>query len=230
MKIALEHANCSLDSNEVPIAALLFHEPSGKILGKSHNMTNETLNGTTHAEFQLYNTIMELQPDKHLQLWKESVLVVTVEPCIMCASLLDQLGVKTVVFGCGNDRFGGNGSVFRIQRKYKVIPGVLDKDAIRLLRKFYIRENDLSPNQIGKKLRILKLDDFPILDYKKYIDYEDFISQWGVESGFMWKDNIPLEFNEKGELIIIKKSHKVHINDEEEEETKEVSLPKRVHL
>lgn len=209
MKKALEYAECSLSSNEVPIAALLFHEPSGKILGTSHNLTNETLNGTSHAEFQLYDTIRQLYPHKHLQLWMESILVVTVEPCIMCASLLDQLNVKKVVFGCANDRFGGNGSVFRIQKSYKAIPGVLDREAIGLLRKFYIRENDSSPNQISKKQRILKLDEFPVLDYKKYIDYEDFINEWGNNNGFIWEENLPLEFNENNGDLITKRVHQV---------------------
>lgn len=41
-------------------------------------------------------------------------LYVTVEPCIMCASALRQIGIRHVYFGCGNDKFGGNGSVFNI--------------------------------------------------------------------------------------------------------------------
>ncbi|KAK0612369.1 hypothetical protein B0T17DRAFT_404807 [Bombardia bombarda] len=44
----------------------------------------------------------------------ESVLYVTVEPCVMCASLLRQLGIKKVYFGAVNDKFGGTGGVFRI--------------------------------------------------------------------------------------------------------------------
>lgn len=44
----------------------------------------------------------------------ESILYVTVEPCIMCASLLRQLGIKKVYFGAVNDKFGGTGGVFSI--------------------------------------------------------------------------------------------------------------------
>ncbi|KAK4215885.1 putative tRNA-specific adenosine deaminase [Rhypophila decipiens] len=46
----------------------------------------------------------------------ECVLYVTVEPCIMCASLLRQLGIKKVYFGAVNDKFGGTGGVFRIHK------------------------------------------------------------------------------------------------------------------
>ncbi|KOS22259.1 tRNA-specific adenosine deaminase 2 [Escovopsis weberi] len=45
---------------------------------------------------------------------KESILYVTVEPCVMCASLLRQLGIKKVYFGAVNDKFGGTGGVFSI--------------------------------------------------------------------------------------------------------------------
>ncbi|KAK4150951.1 hypothetical protein C8A00DRAFT_45746 [Chaetomidium leptoderma] len=46
----------------------------------------------------------------------ECILYVTVEPCVMCASLLRQLGVKKVYFGAVNDKFGGTGGVFRIHK------------------------------------------------------------------------------------------------------------------
>ena len=45
---------------------------------------------------------------------KECILYVTVEPCVMCASLLRQLGIKKVYFGAVNDKFGGTGGVFSI--------------------------------------------------------------------------------------------------------------------
>jgi tRNA-specific adenosine deaminase 2 len=47
----------------------------------------------------------------HSKLLGGCTLYVTCEPCIMCASALSLLGLKRVVFGCPNDKFGGNGSV-----------------------------------------------------------------------------------------------------------------------
>ena len=44
----------------------------------------------------------------------ETTLYVTVEPCIMCASALRQMGIKEVYYGCDNDRFGGCGSVLGV--------------------------------------------------------------------------------------------------------------------
>ena len=48
----------------------------------------------------------------------ETDLYVTVEPCIMCASALRQYNVRAVYYGCGNDRFGGNGGVLNIHSEY----------------------------------------------------------------------------------------------------------------
>ena len=54
---------------------------------------------------------------------RESILYVTVEPCVMCASLLRQLGIKKVYFGAVNDKFGGTGGVFSIHaNSYPIRP------------------------------------------------------------------------------------------------------------
>ncbi|KAI0434804.1 hypothetical protein F5Y09DRAFT_294859 [Xylaria sp. FL1042] len=52
----------------------------------------------------------------------ECVLYVTVEPCVMCASLLRQLAIKKVYFGAVNDKFGGTGGVFRVHMNSKPVP------------------------------------------------------------------------------------------------------------
>lgn len=56
----------------------------------------------------------------------ECVLYVTVEPCVMCASLLRQLNIKKVYFGAVNDKFGGTGGVFRVHMNSK--PVAIPKD------------------------------------------------------------------------------------------------------
>ena len=47
-----------------------------------------------------------------------TTLYVTTEPCLMCASALRQIGIQRVVFGAGNERFGGNGTVLPIHSRY----------------------------------------------------------------------------------------------------------------
>lgn len=75
-------------------------------------------------------------------------LYVTVEPCIMCASALRQYGIRAVYFGCLNDRFGGCGGVMSVHADSSVDPpfpvfgGLFREEAIMLLRRFYVQEND----------------------------------------------------------------------------------------
>lgn len=93
---------------------------------------------------------------------RECTLYVTVEPCVMCASLLRQLGIKKVFFGAVNDKFGGTGGVFSIHKNPSPLDGEIDAprgdggsvelgyeaeggwgrdDAVGLLRRFYVQEN-----------------------------------------------------------------------------------------
>jgi tRNA-specific adenosine deaminase 2 len=99
-------------------------------------------------------------------IFPETDLYVTVEPCIMCAAALRQLGIRRVYFGCGNDRFGGNGTVLALNSDhhedyppYEVVSGIFRKEAIILLRSFYIQENDHAPEPKKKCNRVLKIDD-----------------------------------------------------------------------
>ncbi|KAG6021264.1 hypothetical protein E4U40_005434 [Claviceps sp. LM458 group G5] len=64
----------------------------------------------------LYPYGQKFHPDARVsrEILRECILYVTVEPCVMCASLLRQLGIKKVYFGAVNDKFGGTGGVFSI--------------------------------------------------------------------------------------------------------------------
>lgn len=131
-------------------------------------------------------------------IFEETDLYVTVEPCVMCASALRQLNIRSVYFGCANDRFGGCGSVMNInsdegiERPYRAYPGFYREEAIMLLRKFYIQENEKAPTPKGKKSRELKTEFLP-LDYSKYVESEDeFIKLYGKEQLHIYRDSLKL--------------------------------------
>jgi tRNA-specific adenosine deaminase 2 len=146
------------------------------------NETNRTLNGTRHAEFVAIAGILSKNPIKILN---ETDLYVTVEPCVMCASMLRQYGIRAVYFGCWNERFGGTGGVLNIHSEYVIalqsrcyltliIPspsidkpypvtgGIFREEAIMLLRKFYVQENEKAPEPKQKKTRELKTEILPM--------------------------------------------------------------------
>ncbi len=108
MQIALHQARVALDQGEVPVGCCIVRD--GEVIAKSHNLTVQSKNATTHCEI---NCIRQLSKDNSKVL-KGATLYVTVEPCIMCAYALVLAGIEKVVYGCDNDKFGGNGSVLSI--------------------------------------------------------------------------------------------------------------------
>jgi tRNA-specific adenosine deaminase 2 len=105
---------------------------------------------------------------RSLDVFSSCELFVTCEPCIMCASALANVGIKRVVFGCKNDRFGGCGSLLHLHlpeegdavvcarqevqsQGYSITSGVLETDAIKLLQSFYDRENFHAPDEKRKE-------------------------------------------------------------------------------
>ncbi|KAJ9496021.1 tRNA(adenine34) deaminase [Exophiala xenobiotica] len=157
MRQAIEVAEEALAGGETPVACVLVY--NGAVVARGMNDTNRSLNGTRHAEFLAISEFLSKFPASKL---READLYVTVEPCIMCASALRQYGIRCVYYGCGNDRFGGNGSVLAVhsdkglEAGYKSYGGIFRKEAIMLLRRFYIQENENAPNPRAKGNRELK--------------------------------------------------------------------------
>lgn len=131
--------------------------------------------GVRHAEFTGIDKILEKYD---ASVFQETDLYVTVEPCLMCAAALRQLGIRAVFFGCANDRFGGCGSVFRINSdpivdpSFRAYPGFLREEAIMLLRQFYLQENEKAPTPKTKKSRELKTGFLP-LELEKFYSNDE---------------------------------------------------------
>ncbi|KZF22700.1 cytidine deaminase-like protein [Xylona heveae TC161] len=159
---ALAMAELAISNDETPVGCVFVH--NGEIIGRGMNDTNRSLNGTRHAEFVAIEAILRDHP---LEIFQETDLYVTVEPCIMCASGLRQYGIRSVYFGCANDRFGGTGGVLNIHSDFNLDPpyfvqgGIFREEAIMLLRKFYIQENEKAPEPRPKKNRELKTEIAP---------------------------------------------------------------------
>ena len=122
---------------------------------------------TLHAEFDAINKLLPeneqvLDPTQLVchNLLKGCVLYVTVEPCLMCAWALRLLSISKVYYGASNPRFGGNGSVLCLNdalescskdgkgyessilsHGYESFPGLLEQEAIEILKHFYDQEN-----------------------------------------------------------------------------------------
>ncbi|KAI0346953.1 cytidine deaminase-like protein [Trametopsis cervina] len=167
MRVAMEMAEEALAAGEVPVGCVFVRE--GRAIAKARNRTNELRNATRHAELEAIDEIFAdktLTPHTQSYPLSETTLYVTVEPCIMCASALRQLGIKEVFYGCGNDRFGGCGSVLGVNGTvdhprhppYKAMGGYAREEAIMVLRRFYVTENVNAPMPKSKANRVLKME------------------------------------------------------------------------
>lgn len=188
MRSAVRLARFALDHGETPVACVFVHGPSGQVVAYGMNYTNESQSGIAHAEFMGIEQLREIfgGGEELVRVMREVVVYVTVEPCVMCASALKQLEVGKVVFGCANERFGGNGTVLRVNgdsctsgRGYLVVPGILRREAIMLLRYFYVRSNERAPKPRNKAERRLDREAFPALPWDRYIGRESFVEEFG---------------------------------------------------
>ena len=161
MDKALEKAEESLKKGEVPVGCLFIYE--NKIVASGSNTVNETRNATRHAELNCIDDVLVFCHENNYnykEVFKNIDVVVTVEPCIMCAAALHQLQIRSIIYGCANDRFGGCKSVYEVSKVYEskinVVGNVKGEEAMQLLKDFYKGTNPNAPE--AKKGRKKKVD------------------------------------------------------------------------
>lgn len=141
MGIALEEAALAPAHGDVPVGAVVAAEgPTGPVVARRHNERERSGDPTAHAE------ILALR-DAAAQVggWRLDghVLVVTLEPCTMCAGAAVAARLDRVVFGAPDPKAGAFGSLYnlgcdpRLNHELEIVPGVRADDAAHLLRKFF---------------------------------------------------------------------------------------------
>ncbi|XP_028038649.1 tRNA-specific adenosine deaminase 2 [Bombyx mandarina] len=155
MRRCLELAAEALALKEVPVGCVFT--VNGQIIAESKNSVNATHNPTRHAEINCIDQILEycrLNDIDYKLYFKNVIVYVTVEPCIMCAAALNNLNIREVVYGCPNDRFGGN-TVLDVSNFYEqnyILNGnLLADEAMMLLKEFYKGINPNAPESKVKK-------------------------------------------------------------------------------
>ena len=137
MREAIAIAQESLASNDVPVGALVI-DPSGKIIATGVNEREAKSDPTAHAEIVAMRKAATngWRLDNH-------TLVVTLEPCAMCAGAIAQARISKVIFGAWDDKAGAAGSVWDVLRdpraihRVEVESGVLEKECAALLSDFF---------------------------------------------------------------------------------------------
>lgn len=139
MKQALESAHTAPEHGDVPVAALVL-DTSGTAIGAGVNERELRGDPTAHAELIALRAAAEHTGDWHLE---NTTLVVTLEPCAMCAGAILQARVPVVVFGAWDEKAGAAGSVYdllrdrRLPHRVEVFAGVLADESSAMLRRFF---------------------------------------------------------------------------------------------
>ncbi len=139
MQEALGEAQLCAPSGDVPVGAVVV-DAAGQIVGRGHNRREERNDPTAHAEIE---ALREATAAAGAWRLPEATVVVTLEPCIMCAGALAAARVARVVFGAWDERAGAAGSVYdvlrdgRLGNSVEVIGGVREQECAGLLRNFF---------------------------------------------------------------------------------------------
>lgn len=139
MGLALEEARRAGSAGEVPVGAVLL-APAGAVIGTGHNLRVGQADPTAHAELVALRAAAAALGDWQLT---GCTLVVTLEPCTMCAGALVQARVARLVFGAWDEKAGAVGSLWdvvrdrRLNHRPEVLAGVREAECARLLTDFF---------------------------------------------------------------------------------------------
>jgi tRNA(adenine34) deaminase len=139
MQQAISLAQEVKSSGDVPVGALIVNE-AGEILSSSKNEREKDNDPTAHAEIVAIRKASEKIGSWRLD---ELTLIVTLEPCVMCAGAILQSRIKRLVFGAFDQKAGAVGSSLDVIRdvralsKVEVVSGVLEKECAKLLTDFF---------------------------------------------------------------------------------------------
>jgi tRNA(adenine34) deaminase len=138
MRIALEEAALAGAKGDVPVGAVILHH--GEVIARRHNEREASNDPTAHAEVLALRDASKL-----LNSWRlsECTLVVTLEPCVMCAGATQSARIGRLVYGAANFEAGATASLYnvmsdpRLGHNPPVEHGVLAAESAALLKEFF---------------------------------------------------------------------------------------------
>lgn len=141
MRLAIEEAAAAELAGDVPVGAVVC-DVDGRVLSRGHNRREARSDPTAHAEIEALRDAAAV-----LSSWRltDCTLVVTLEPCTMCAGALVHARVARVVYGAADPKAGAVGSLWdvvrdrRLNHRPEVVSGVLADECGRQLRDWFAR-------------------------------------------------------------------------------------------
>ncbi len=142
MRSAIAIAQSALKTEDVPVGALIV-DSENSVISTGYNEREADQDPTAHAEI-----VAIRRAAQKLGTWRldDCKLVVTLEPCAMCAGAIAQSRINTLIFGAWDEKAGAVGSVWDVLRdpraihKMEVVGGVLEAECAELLTNFFRRQ------------------------------------------------------------------------------------------
>ena len=144
MAEAVAEARLALNTGDVPVAAIIV-DATGRRIAVGRNERELTHDPTAHAEIVAIRRAAEQAGTWHLE---NTTLVVTLEPCTMCAGAILQSRIPRVVFGAWDEKAGAAGSMHdllrdrRLPHRVEVVAGVLEAECAALLTEFFAQKRN----------------------------------------------------------------------------------------
>ena len=144
MRLALAEAEGALPSGDVPVGAVVL-DPTGRVIGRGHNVREADGDPTGHAEVRALREAARTVGEWRLD---GCSLVVTLEPCTMCAGALVLARVARLVYGADDPKAGAVGSLWdvvrdrRLNHRPEVLGGVLREECGQVLREFFLAHRE----------------------------------------------------------------------------------------
>ena len=139
MRLAIEEARLAPQHGDVPVGAVLVN-PDGEVVTRDHNRRQELSDPTAHAELLVMSSAA-----RRLGNWRLSdyTLVVTLEPCVMCAGGAVNARLGGIVYGAPDPKAGAAWSLYnvpqdkRLNHRCELVAGVLADECAALLTEFF---------------------------------------------------------------------------------------------
>jgi tRNA(adenine34) deaminase len=139
MRAALAEASAAVESGDVPVGAVIL-DPSGAVIARGRNRREADGDPTAHAEIVAIRAAAQSVGGWRLD---GLTLVVTLEPCTMCAGAITAARLSRVVFGAADPRAGAVGSLWDVVRDQRLAPvpevigEVLADECLNVIRRFF---------------------------------------------------------------------------------------------
>lgn len=140
MQEALKEAKKAVQKNEVPVGCVIVY--NDEIIARSHNTRHKEKSVFDHAEILAIK-----KASKKLNAWilEDTIIYITLEPCLMCAGAILQSRIKKVVFAANEPKHGACGSVINVfdkdlyhfNHQVEVVPHILEEESKQLLKSFF---------------------------------------------------------------------------------------------